>query len=143
MISLKYIHSEGLKALIDELSEETSLTKDISQEDKSFYKIFNDENLVGYVGLEGRGKNLLVRTLYIRPNFRRKGLAKPSLVAVEALAKINGAEFLHLLTTDKEKLFLSLNYITTPRESAPPEIVKTSQFSSICPAQAIYMVKQI
>ena len=51
--------------------------------------------VVGYVGLEGEGRNLLLRSLVVLQEQKARGLGRRVLDAAEAVARELGAERLH------------------------------------------------
>ena len=99
------------------------------------------ENPMGVVGIEIYGSVALLRSLAVAEALRGLGLGRRLVAAVEHHAQRNGVEDIYLLTTSARQLFESLGYREVPRESAPPSIVATSEFSSICPASATFMHK--
>ena len=48
---------------------------------------------------------------------------------------------LWLLTIDADTWFATLGYLTQSRDSAPPAIQSTEEFSSLCPGDAVLMKK--
>ncbi|MFN7129579.1 MAG: GNAT family N-acetyltransferase [Brevundimonas sp.] len=100
-------------------------------------------DLVGYVGLEGEGRHLLLRSLVVLPDVRARGAGARILTAVEAVAGDLGAETLHLLTTTAETFFVRRGFVRGLRETAPDAILRTREFAALCPASAAYMTKAI
>lgn len=97
--------------------------------------------LAGYVGLEGEGRDLLLRSLVVLPELKGQGLGSRILSAAEAVASDLGAERLHLLTTTAEPFFTRNGYQAADRKTASAAIRQTREFAELCPASAVYMTK--
>ena len=106
-----------------------------------FYGCRRGEKLVGVVGLEQAGRVALLRSLVVVPGARQSGIGKALTAHAEAVAATAGTAHLYLLTLDAVPYFSALGYRVEPRDSAPPAIRTTGQFSSLCPASATLMVK--
>ncbi|TFW16064.1 GNAT family N-acetyltransferase [Massilia arenosa] len=99
--------------------------------------------LAGTVGLERLGANALVRSLAVRTGLRASGLGKRLVAAIENHGRTHGVDALYLLTTTAADFFKHLGYQTVTRNSAPQALQATTEFSSLCPAQAACMVKRL
>jgi amino-acid N-acetyltransferase len=99
--------------------------------------------LAGFVGLEGEGRDLLLRSLVVLADLKARGIGSRILTAVEAVASDLGGERLHLLTTTAERFFTGRGFVAADRESAPPAIRRTREFADLCPASAAYLTKDL
>lgn len=99
--------------------------------------------VAGYVGLEGEGRDLLLRSLVVFTDLKAQGLGSRILTAAEAVASDLGAERLHLLTTTAEPFFARHGFVAADRVSAPPAIRRTREFANVCPASAAYLTKDL
>ena len=99
--------------------------------------------LTGYVGLEGEGRDLLLRSLVIRAGQKSRGLGSLVLTAVETIARDLGGERLHLLTTTAEPFFARRGFVAADRASAPAAIRRIREFADVCPASAAYLIKDL
>ena len=99
--------------------------------------------LAGYVGLEGEGRDLLLRSLVVLADLKARGIGSRILTAVEAVASDLGGERLHLLTTTAERFFIRRGFVAADRASAPPAIRRTREFADVCPASAAYLTKDL
>ena len=81
--------------------------------------------VVGYVGLEGEGRDLLVRSLVILADRKARGLGARVLAAAEIIAGDMGGARLHLLTTAAEPFFTRHGYRAANRQTAPEAIRRT------------------
>ena len=99
--------------------------------------------VVGYVGLEGEGRDLLLRSLVLLADQKARGLGSRVLAAAETAAGDLGAARLHLLTTTAEPFFTQRGFIGADRASAPVAIRRTREFADVCPASAAYLIKDL
>ena len=108
-----------------------------------YFRADDDSALAGYVGLEGQGRDLLLRSLVVLADQKARGLGSRVLAAAEAAAGDLGAARLHLLTTTAERFFTGRGFVAADRESAPPAIRQTREFADLCPASAVYLTKDL
>ena len=133
------------ESTVRRLLEEAELpTSDITPEKlKTFFAYESDGELKGIVGLELYGTVGLLRSLVVSPQRRSRGLGSALVAHAEGVAQASGIVCLYLLTTTAEHFFSRLGYETVPRETAPPEIIGTSEFSDICPVSSTFMAKRL
>lgn len=108
-----------------------------------YFSAHEHVGVVGYVGLEGEGRDLLLRSLVVLADLKGQGLGSRILTAVEAVARDVGGERLHLLTTTAEPFFARRGFVAADRASAPPAIRRTREFAEICPASAAYLTRNL
>ena len=124
------------------LTEAQLPVQDITPEHlKHFFGAWSDTHLEGVVGLELYGSVALLRSLAVITARKRSGLGTALLSKAERYAAGQGATSLFLLTTTAKMYFEQHGYLTIPRASAPNAIRATAEFSNICPASAVLMVK--
>ncbi|WP_093007702.1 arsenic resistance N-acetyltransferase ArsN2 [Sphingomonas palmae] len=117
-------------------------TDDLDGPDRLFFRLSDGHGPVGYIGLEGNGPDRLLRSLVVMRRHRGHGHGRE---LVRRLGRVcDGAvKRLHLLTTGAAPFFRSLGFVDAERGTAPQAIAYTSQFTSLCPSSAIYLVKDI
>ena len=71
------------------------------------------------------------------------GLGAAILSRLETEAAEQKATALYLLTTSATAFFERHGYTTLPRSAAPPAIAASRQFSTLCPASASFMFKEL
>ena len=98
---------------------------------------------VGLVGLERFGPDALLRSLVVLPEHQGKGLGAALVRHAESYAAAHGVRFLYLLTTTAEAFFSRRGYALADRTHAPLGIQSTAEFSSLCPSEAVFMVKRL
>jgi amino-acid N-acetyltransferase len=108
-----------------------------------FFGIRDAGVLVALVGLELYPPFCLLRSLAVRPAFRRRGLARELVAYAESRSAAQGVETLFLLTTTAPQFFLGLGYASASRDEAPSVIRATSQFSNLCPASSAFLFKHV
>ena len=105
--------------------------------------LVTEENgeLHGLIGLERFGDVGLLRSLVVASHYRGRGLGEALVSALEAQAQDCGVAELWLLTIDADVFFERLGYGVRRRDAAPDAIQATSEFSTLCPADAVLMSK--
>ena len=129
--------------LVAALNAERLPTEDLNQAGRRFHRFVDEQGLVGFGGLEGHGPDQLIRSVVTTPARRGQGLGQALLTALEAEARHDGAERLHLLTTTAAPFFSRYGYQAADRATAPDAIAASREFASLCPASAAYMTKTV
>lgn len=106
-----------------------------------FLVVREGSSVTAAVGLEVYGDVALLRSLVVAEAARGKGWGAKLAAAAEALAKKAGVASIYLLTISAEDFFKAQRYRRIDRAEAPESIRRTTQFSALCPASAILMVK--
>lgn len=100
-------------------------------------------DVVGMVGLEIRTDSALLRSLAVKEGYRKKGLATLLVEKIEAHAQNLNIGCLYLLTVTAEEFFKKSGFQPARRQTAPAGIQRTAEFKDLCPASAVFMVKNI
>lgn len=108
-----------------------------------FFGCGDERNPDGVVGLEVLESVGLLRSLAVAKVSRGSGCGKRLIQEAELYAVSQGVKELYLLTSTARSLFESVGYTAASRDTAPPAIRATAEFSSICPASATLMHKRI
>ena len=114
---------------------------DLDEPDRSFFGLSDADGPIGYIGVEGTGEDRLLRSLVVLPGRRGHGHGAELVRCFEKM--LAGQVRLHLLTNTATDFFRGLGYAEADRAEAPAEIALTQQFSSLCPASAAYLVKDL
>ena len=115
---------------------------DITEETLEHFLVYRDQlGVAGVVGLEKYGDVALLRSLVVASERMGCGIGKALVTAAEALAAESQARSIYLLTTTAADFFENRGFRRIGREQAPNEIRSTQEFSSLCPATAVLMVK--
>ena len=99
--------------------------------------------IVGFGGLEIFGKLALLRSVAVAKQFQGKKAGRFICQWIEKWAKENQLSDLYLLTTKAPDFFAHLNFRVIPREEFPEPLRYTAQYSELCPASAICMMKAL
>ena len=118
-------------------------TDDLNEPGRRFYHFDDEHGPIGFGGFETLGAETLLRSIVILNDRRGAGFGSAILVLLEAEAAGHGATGLHLLTTSAADFFARHGYAVLPRSDAPPGIVASRQFSSLCPGSAALMFKDL
>lgn len=118
-------------------------TADLDQPGRTFFELSDNQGPIGFVGIEGDGPDRMLRSLVVLPSRKRQGHGGLLVAHAEAVARRNGVERLHVLTTTVANFFRARGYRDGDRSTAPFAITGTAQFSSVCPASAAYLVKEL
>lgn len=98
---------------------------------------------IGAIGLEPFDGIGLLRSLVVVPHAQGSGAGRQLVVALEHDAAARGLTELWLLTTDADAYFTRLGYEAVSRDEAPQCIQETTEFSKLCPADAVVMRKPL
>lgn len=116
---------------------------DLPVELENFLTAIEEQELVGVIGMERYGNFGLLRSMVVHPNYRNKGIAETLVSTLEREAISSGITDMYLLTETADKYFAKKGYTSIEREKAPSELLRSSEFSHVCPASAVVMVKQL
>lgn len=97
----------------------------------------------GLVGLELHGKEALLRSLVVAPDYRVAGAGSALVEFAENYARTHGVAAAYLLTTTAEPFFAHRGYRRIDRDEAPASIRSTREYSDICPTTSAFMVKYL
>src|SRR5262245_30931776 len=99
------------------------------------YLVVRDEgHLVGLAGLEVHGRDGLLRSVVVDPDYRGEGAGQALVDGALALARRMGLGHVYLLTTSARDYFARQGFTDYSREQAPPSIRESWEFRAGCPA---------
>lgn len=139
-VKIRPAHTGDLGAARTALSDAGLPIEDLSARHLAFVAEANDR-MVGVIGLESFGVIGLLRSLVVLPEARADGAGGLLVAALEELAREQGVEALWLLTIDADGFFERLGYRVMDRGVAPAAIQSTTEFSGLCPGDAVLMSK--
>lgn len=100
-----------------------------------------DDFIIGSVALERFNSIGLLRSLWVKEEFRKDGVGLSLINRVFDFARNEKLSEIYLLTTSANKYFAKFGFNELNRKNAPIQIQETSQFRDLCPASAILMNK--
>lgn len=119
-------------------------TADLTDAHMTNFLVAADNNTpVGMIGLEQLETAGLLRSLVVDPGARSGGIGRQLVAALEANAVSLGVRELWLLTIDADAYFAALGYEVMERNAAPESIRGTQEFSTLCPGDAVLMMKRL
>ncbi|MEW5923998.1 MAG: arsenic resistance N-acetyltransferase ArsN2 [Candidatus Zixiibacteriota bacterium] len=134
----------GNIALVKKMLSDNGLPgQDIDDKIECLFLAYHDSELVGIGGLEIHGQYGLLRSLVTLVKFRGGGYGKIITRMLLERAADNGLSEVYLLTTTAAKFFEKMGFAYIERSSVPESIAGTTEFTSLCPASAICMMKRL
>jgi amino-acid N-acetyltransferase len=99
--------------------------------------------LIGFAGLEPFGAAGLLRSLVVLPPARARAHGSAIVDWMVAEARRRGIAELFLLTTGAAPFFERLGFRRVERSAVPPAVAGSAEFTTLCPANAVAMVRQL
>jgi amino-acid N-acetyltransferase len=142
MVRIERARRGDLEAIRWLLDVEFLPSADIDEAALGRFLVCRDEiGVAGVVGLEIYSEVALLRSLVVTEKHLGCGYGRRLVAAAQELASEMNVRAIYLLTTTAESFFEYLGFRRIEREAAPEAIRNTREFSSLCPASAIVMVK--
>jgi amino-acid N-acetyltransferase len=110
---------------------------------KHFLLGWDGPKLIAVIGLEIKSHSALLRSLAVDAGYRNRRIATRLVGEIEDYAKSKEVDTLYLLTLTAEAFFEKCGYRQIARDSAPAEILETTEFHNLCPASATCMVRHL
>jgi amino-acid N-acetyltransferase len=130
--------------VIQLLSAANLPTKDITEPLlRNFWVYVAQDKMIGVVGLELLDGVALLRSLAVDSAHRNRGMGTELARYAEQMAAEQNVRELYLLTNSAQEFFESRGYKRISRQSAPPEVRGTREFSELCPASSLLMKKSL
>jgi amino-acid N-acetyltransferase len=142
-LSLKIASTAEQRELAIALLQQHNLPTSDIDDDKLLYLLMDGEYLIGTAGLEIFDNCALLRSVSIITAQQGRGYGKIINKAIEKYAKQSGIECMYLLTTTAKDFFERQGYCIIDRNDVPEVVKQTAEFSSLCPAAAVVMMKRI
>ncbi|HET6229380.1 MAG TPA: arsenic resistance N-acetyltransferase ArsN2 [Longimicrobiaceae bacterium] len=98
-----------------------------------------DGSLAGMAGVEMHGRAALLRSVAVAESARGQGLGVALTRAAIDLARHEGADAVHLLTTTAESFFPRLGFERVERGDLPAALAASEELRGACPASAVPM----
>ena len=116
---------------------------DLSEKLPRLYVCETEMERIGVGGVEYHHEAGLVRSVAIEESARGNGYG--TRVCNKLLARANSTSLstVYLLTTTADEFFARLGFEEVARETVPPSIKNTSEFSDLCPATAVCMKRDL
>ena len=95
--------------------------------------------IVGCSALEVYQELALLRSVAVKPSFRKRGLGLKLTRAALDLARESQVTKVYLLTETASTFFSKLGFIQVPRSDVPETIKHSVEFTTLCPKTATVM----
>ena len=125
------------------LSEYSLPVSDLETSDITFYGAFENNELIGCIGMEKYEEFGLLRSLAVHPSKKGKGVGKRLVGFLEKASKSRGINEMFLLTETAEFFFEKNDYERISREDVPELVQASTEFSELCPQSAVVMKKTL
>ncbi len=132
-----------LAQAVDLLREFDLAYTDLDQPNIRIFRFSESGRLVGLGGLEIYGNQALLRSVAVAKEFQDKKSGRFICNWLENWAAENQLSELYLLTTTAPGFFAHLGYRVIQRDEFPEPLRQTAQFSELCPASSVCMMKII
>lgn len=106
-------------------------------------RYFMRDDADGFGAIEGDGPDRLLRSVVVPQARRGEGIGAALVTALADKARTSGTTRLWLLTTDAAGFFARLGWTAVDRASAPDAIRASDQFTTLCPASATLMMREL
>lgn len=116
-------------------------TADVAPHLSHFTVARDGDGIVGVIGLEVHGPFGLLRSLAVEEDHRGNGLARRLYATELGVARRLRVEQLYCLTTTAQGFFELLGWRALLREEVPEVIRTTLEFTTLCPMNAICLVR--
>jgi amino-acid N-acetyltransferase len=142
-IELKLANNSYRADIVSLLQSENLPTNDLPAELDDFLVAVDNDLVIAAVGLERYENCGLLRSLVVNPSYRSQNIAGELINRLESNAMASGIDCIYLLTETAPNYFERKGYLIITRTAVPDVLLKSSEFSHVCPASAIVMKKSI
>ena len=99
--------------------------------------------IVGCSALELYQEFALLRSVAVKPGFRKQGLALRLTRTAFDLAKEHQVTNVYLLTETASTFFSQLGFLQVPRSDVPEKVKRSVEFTTLCPDTATVMMMSL
>ena len=103
------------------------------------YYIAKNNELMGIVGAEYDGSSAILRSLAVKPQFKKSGVAKALISNALSILKANTVTDVYVITNTAEKYLDRFGFVKIDRSEVPAKVLNTSALGDACPASSTYM----
>lgn len=118
-------------------------TDDLVPGRQRWFSSWNGSELRGVIAWELLGSEALVRSFAVAPDLRGHGIGTQLYRDLEGAARAEGLERLVLLTETAEAFFVRQGFIRVDRASLSEAVQATAEFTGLCPASAVCLMKSL
>ncbi len=142
-ITIRAAEATDLPAIRALLEEARLPTAGVAEHVADFLVAEEAGGIAGAVGMERAGEFALFRSLVVRPDARRRGIAERLFRGLETIARAKGVARAYLLTETLDARCRAWGFTRAPRETVPTALRASPEFTGCCPSSAALMVKDL
>ncbi len=142
-IDITQANSKSREEIISLLQSSSLPAEDLPHDMGQFFVATDNGYVIGAIGLETYERNGLLRSLVVKPGYRKMKIATALVRELEKRAKDLKLQDIYLLTETAQSYFSPKGYETIGRDEAPESLKQSTEFSHVCPSSAILMKKKL
>lgn len=124
---------------IHALLTENGLTTSGVQENVNNFLVADFKGVVGVIGLEFSQNAVILRSMAIRVEARKRGIATALVERSLARSRESGIKEVYILTNTAEKFALRWGFYKIQRSEIPVDLMESSTLNDFCPASSVCM----
>ena len=132
--------SEDLLEILTLLEECELPTEGLASQLSTTLVARKGKEIVGCSALELYQELALLRSVAVKPSFRKQGLALRLTRAALDLAKQHKVTDVYLLTETASTFFSKMGFVNIQRSDSPEKIQRSAEFTTLCPDTAKVMM---
>jgi len=124
---------------MDKLLSANGLTTSGVRENLSNFLVAEGEDIVGVIGSEFAGHGVMLRSMAISQELRKRGIGAALFNRCLEIARAAGMEDAYLLTNTAEKFVARWGFHKIERSEIPADLMQSSALNNFCPESSICM----
>jgi N-acetylglutamate synthase and related acetyltransferases len=124
---------------MDKLLSANGLTTSGVRENLSNFLVAEGEDIVGVIGIEFAGHGVMLRSMAISQELRKRGIGAALFNRCLEIARAAGMEDAYLLTNTAEKFVARWGFHKIERSEIPADLMQSSALNNFCPESSICM----
>ncbi|SEJ42372.1 N-acetylglutamate synthase, GNAT family [Propionispira arboris] len=124
---------------IDKLLSDSGLTNVGVRENLSNFLVAECEDIVGVIGIEFAGHGVMLRSMAISQELRKRGIGAALFNRCLEIARAAGSKDAYLLTNTAEKFVVRWGFHKIQRSEIPNELIQSSMLNNFCPTSSSCM----
>jgi amino-acid N-acetyltransferase len=109
----------------------------------NFFVMLAEDSVIAVAGMEVYERSALLRSVVVKNEYRNQGIATQMVEKVIETASNKQLARIFLLTETAKDYFLNKGFEVISRELVPPQVGRSSEFSTVCPSTATVMLKTL
>ena len=127
-------------ATINRILEENALPIDgVDDHWRTFLVAKDGQNIIGCAGAETYRVAALLRSVAVRPEYRRHGVGRQLVRQMLDRLSARGLREFYLLTTTAAEYFGKRGFKRIERDEVHPQVLASREFQDACPSTAVCM----